>query len=375
MTTTLTLDERPTAELPKPSRDIAFTVGLYIGSVLVALVISAILVSVTGGSWSQVGSALLDGSLRASGRWGTTLATAAPLLFVALGTVISSRAGLVNIGQEGQVLIGSAFAAAVAIRMDGPGPLVLVAALAAGFVTGGLWAAIAAWLRYTRNVPEVITTLLLYFLALQATGYALTRKFLLLDPDPNRPNRNQTSAQIGPSRRLPFVEIFGNRFPISVVIAVALAIVVSFVLSRTVWGFKLRLLGANARTAQRVGVSAVLVGTLAMLLGGGFAGLAGGMMLTGGVGEYRLSPGFANNVGWDGLLVALLARGRPLVAIPMALVFAMLRTGSGFLAATGVERKIVDVVQALLVLALLVPPAVLSIRDRRRALARSGART
>jgi general nucleoside transport system permease protein len=375
VTTTLTLEERPATEVPKPSRDVAFTVLLYIGSILVALVISAILVSLTGGSWSRVGSALLDGSLRARGRWGTTLATAAPLLFVATGTVISSRAGLVNIGQEGQALVGSALAAAVAIKLHGPGPLVLLLALGAGFMAGGLWAAVAAWLRYTRNVPEVITTLLLYFVALQATLYALNRTFLLLDRGPNRPNQNQTSAQVPAGRRLPFVEIFGNRFPLSVVVSVTLAIVVAFMLSRTVWGFKLRLLGANARAAQRVGVSAVLVGTLAMVCGGGLAGLAGGMMLTGGVGEYRLSPGFANNVGWDGLLVALLARGRPLLVIPMAFVFAMLRTGSGFLAATGVERKIVDVVQALLVLALLVPPAVLAIRERRRALAAMGART
>ena len=374
MTTTVAVDERPAAEVAPPRSDLGFTIGLYVASITVALALSGLLVSLTGGSWSKVFSALLDGSLRADGRWGTTLATAAPLLFVALGTIVSTRAGLVNIGQEGQVLIGSAFAAAVAVRLDGPGPLVLVVALAVGFITGGLWAAIAAWLRYTRKIPEVITTLLLYFLALQATGYALTRRFLLLDPDPNRPNRNQTSAQVPQDVRLPRIRIFGNDFPLSVVIAVALAFVVAFVLSRTVWGFRLRILGANARTAQRVGISAVVMGTVAMICSGGAAGLAGGMMLTGGVGEYRLSPGFSNNVGWDGLLVALLARAHPIVAIPMALVFAMLRTGAGFLAATGVERKIVDVVQALLVLALLVPPAILSIRARRRALAASGAR-
>jgi ABC-type uncharacterized transport system permease subunit len=88
-----------------------------------------------------------------------------------------------------------------------------------------------------------------------------------------------------------------------------------------------------------------------------------------------VTTAFSGNYGWQGLLVALLARDRPLVAIPMSVVFAALRTGSGFLAATGVERRIADVVQAMLVLALLVPPAVAAIRDRRRALAaaRAGA--
>jgi general nucleoside transport system permease protein len=95
--------------------------------------------------------------------------------------------------------------------------------------------------------------------------------------------------------------------------------------------------------------------------------VAGAAMLAGGAANYRYTPGFANNVGWEGLLVALVARNRPLVCIPVALVFAALRTGAGFLAATGVERSIVDVVRALLVLALLVPPAVAAIRRRRAA--------
>jgi simple sugar transport system permease protein len=97
------------------------------------------------------------------------------------------------------------------------------------------------------------------------------------------------------------------------------------------------------------------------------AGVAGAAMLAGGAANYRYTPGFANNVGWEGLLVALVARNRPLVCIPVALVFAALRTGAGFLAATGVERSIVDVVRALLVLALLVPPAIAAVRRRRAA--------
>ena len=105
-----------------------------------------------------------------------------------------------------------------------------------------------------------------------------------------------------------------------------------------------------------------------MLISGGFAGLAGATMLAGGdFGNYQLVPGFSTNIGWTGLLVALVARERALSAVIVAFVFAALRTGSGFLAATGVERKITDVVQALLVLALLIPPAVLYIRERQRA--------
>jgi simple sugar transport system permease protein len=343
--------------------------ALYAVSIAIALVASAVLIAITGGPWQKVLSALLDGSFRNAGRWGGTFGEAAPLLLVALGAIVSTRAGLVNIGQEGQVAVGAALATWVATRNSGA--VALIAALIGGFVGGALWAGVAALLRYWRKVPEVISTLLLVFIASQGTGYLLTRTFLLLDPDPNKPNRVQTSAQLDASTRIGQIRVFGNEFPWSVPVVVLLAVAVGVVLHRTVWGFRLSVLGRNPRTAQRTGVSVVRSGAAALAVGGAMAGLAGAAMLAGGAANYRYTPGFANNVGWEGLLVALVARNRPLVCIPVALLFASLRTGAGFLAATGVERSIVDVVRALLVLALLVPPAVAAIRRRRAAIEES----
>lgn len=360
-------DRRPPSE-PPPVRILnrisAGTLFSYVFFVVLALVIAAVLVAVTGGPWRKVITALLDGSLRKPGRWGDTLAEAAPLLLVALGAIVSTRAGLVNIGQEGQVLFGSACMAFVVTRIDGP--VSLLFGILVGFVGGALWAGLAALARYSRRVPEVITTLLLVFIAAQITGYALTRKSLLLDRAKDRPNKTSTSAQLSASTRLPKIRMLGNEFPISVVVALVLAAVVAVALSRTVWGFRLRMVGENPRTAQRAGVGAVQTGSAALLIGGGLAGLAGSLMLSGGTANYRYTPGFSNNVGWEGLLVALVARQRPFVAIPVAFVFAMLRTGSGFLASTGVEREIVDVVRGLLVLALLLPAAVSFVRNQRR---------
>ena len=104
----------------------ARTVLLYTASVLGALALSAVLVSATGGSASAVWRALLDGSIRSPGAWGLTLTTMAPLLIVAVGAIAATRAGLINIGQEGQLLIGACFAAYAAARLPGPGPIVLV---------------------------------------------------------------------------------------------------------------------------------------------------------------------------------------------------------------------------------------------------------
>lgn len=338
-------------------------VAMYVASVAAALALSALLIALTGGPWHKVLSALLDGAFRKKGRWGDTLAESAPLLIVSLGAILATRSGLVNIGQEGQVAVGAAMAAFVTSRHSGP--VALLAALLAGFAGGAMWAGIAALLKYWRKVPEVITTLLLVFIASQGTGYLLTRTFLLLDPDPNKPNRVQTSAQVDSSTRLGVIRIFGNEFPLTVPVALILAIALGIVLARSTWGFRLKMLGLNPRTAQRAGVSVVRTGAIALMASGALAGFAGAMMLTGGAANHRYTPGFANNVGWEGLLVALVARNRPMVCVPIALVFGALRTGSGFLAATGVERSIVDVVRALLVLALLVPPAIAAIQRRR----------
>jgi len=371
----------PTAARPPRVRrpeygQLAGVVGLYVACIGAALALSALLVEVTGGSSVDVFSALLNGSIRGDGRIGATLGVAVPLLLVALGTILSNRAGLVNIGQEGQLYIGAACAAYAGTKLGMHGPHVVVLVLLAGIVGGALWAGIAGLLKYRRNVPEVLSTLLLVTIASQLVGYGLKNQWLLLAPAEGRSNRQQVSRQLSADTRLPRVTWFGNQFPISVFLAIALALLVGAVMVRTVWGMRLRMLGHNRRTAQRAGVAASRYGGAALLVSGGFAGLAGGAMLAGGdFGNYTLVPGFASQIGWTGLLVALVSRQRAALAIAMAFVFACLRTGSSFVASTGVERRITDVVQGLLVLALLVPPALLFLRQRRRAQNAAGDRT
>ncbi len=345
------------------------TALLYLLSIGVTLLISGGLVTITGNSWTQVMGALLNGAFLAPGRWGNTLVIAAPMLLVALGMVIGVKSGIFNIGQEGQLLMGAMAMAYVGTKLAGPGPLLLVGGLILGTLTGGLFAALAAVMRFRRGVPEVISTLLLVFIAFQINGFAITTDWFLRDLDPNRPSRAVTSAQLPAEAHLPVVTLFGNEFHIGLIFALAAAAAVAFLLTRTSTGFKLRLLGSSPNVAQNVGVAVARWGSAALFASGALAGFAGAVMLAGGASSSRLTSGFASNFGWQGLLVALLAQSRPLMCIPMAIVFAGLRTGSGFLAATGVDRKIVDVIQALLVLALLIPPAVQFIRDRRKAAA------
>ncbi len=339
---------------------------VYLACIAGAIVLSGLLVAATGGSATAVFSALLDGSIRSPGAWGLTLTTAAPLLLVAVGTIVATRAGLVNIGQEGQLLIGACFTAYLAVRMPGPGWLVIIVSLAFGALGGGLWAGFAAWLRAWRNVPEVLTTLLLTFVAFAALTYGLRQSWLLADRDTERVNHINSGEQIPLDTKLPDLRIFGNAVDSGFLIAVGLTILAIWVVARTMLGSRIDVLGLNPRAAQRFGVAQKPLAAAVLIGSGATAGLAGAVMLEGGATGDRLVFGFSGNVGWDGLLVALLARNRVGLAIPMALVFAMLRTGSSFLASTGVDRKMTDVTQALLVLALLLAPALLELRDRRR---------
>lgn len=342
---------------------------LYAAAIAGALLLAAGLVAITGESWSGVPKALLDGAFLAPGRWGDTLTIAAPMLLVALGMVVAVKGGFFNIGQEGQLLMGALAMSLAGTKFAGPGPVLLVSGLVLGAVAGGAYAGIAAAMRFRRGVPEVISTLLLVFVAYQMVGFAITTDWLLRDLDPDRPSQAVSSAPLPESVRLPMISVFGNEFHIGVVIALLAAGAGAFLLLRSVPGFKLRLLGFSPEVARQAGVPVERGGRLALFLSGAFAGLSGAVMLSGGASSARLTAGFSTEIGWQGLLVALVARNRPLVCIPVALVFAALRTGSGFLAATGVDRKVVDVIQALLVLALLLPPAVRFVLDRPRATA------
>lgn len=367
----MTMTETPVVQ--KPSRSPFSGKGessslllWYVLSIGTALLISAALVAATGGSPSAVLSALLNGSLGSPGAWGVTLTTMAPLLIVATGTIIATRAGLVNIGQEGQVLLGAVFAAYFATRLPGPGPVVLVLSFFAAAIGGGLWAGIAAWMRVKRSVPEVLSTLLLVFISFPLALLGLRHRSLLLDRDDTRINHVNSGDQIPEDTLLPDLHLFGNDIDSGIFLGVVLAVALSWLLNRTLLGFRVRMLGLNPRTAQRFGVASDRYLAGCLVASGAFAGVAGAVLLHGGASGDRVTGGMSNNFGWDGLLVALLARDKISRVVPMAFVFAMLRTGSSFLASTGVDRKMTNVVQALLVLALLLPAAIAAMQSRRK---------
>jgi general nucleoside transport system permease protein len=346
-------------------RPAAAQVGLYVASITVALVLSAVLVSLTHGSPSKVFTAMYDGSLKGFGSFGYTLDNAAPLLIVAIGTIVCVRAGHFNIGQEGQLTIGAMCAAFVALKVHPAGPAVLVLALLAGAAGGAIWAGVCALLRFWRGIDVVISSLLLIFIAGQLLSYTLSSPRLLQEHAAGGATLTE-SDQLSSKVQLPhFGEYPHFNFGTGLLIALGLSAAVGVFLSRTKWGFLIRMLGLNPVTAKRVGVRAALLGSAAIMVSGACAGLAGGVMLTGQA--YRITPTISNNVGWDGLLVALVARNNSYVAIAVAFLFGAVEAGGGFLATTGIPTDLVGIVQALIVLAVVFPPAVTQLRRFREA--------
>ncbi|MCX4658455.1 ABC transporter permease [Streptomyces uncialis] len=351
----------------RPGPDDRLTAGVTLALVAVALGVSALLLTMNGASPSASLSAIWTGSLANTAGWTTTLLNAAPLLLVAVGACICASAGTFSIGQEGQVLVGGLVGAWVGLRLAVPGPALVVVVMAAAAVGGGAWAALSALMYRFRGVNVVVSTLLMTFLAIQLVTFAVSTPWL---QESAQGSSGIADAQSNPLPAGALLSGFGQypslQLNAGLFLALLAAVGVALVLTRSRWGFRVRMVGLNPLTAKHTGVRVAALGGFALALSGAFAGLAGGLLLASPVSPNRLQPGLSDNVGWDGLLVALVARNRPLIAIPVAFGFAVLRAGGDFLSATGVPYYLVDIVKALLVLAFVAPPVLVGLFRGRR---------
>ena len=313
---------------------------------IVGIVIAAVLVlTMSGGAAGSALSALWRGSLGSQAAFlSGTLVRATPLLFAGLAVTLAFRAGILNIGAEGQLLIGAAAAAAVALRpWSLPFHLQLLAALAAAALGGALWAAIAATLRRRFGVLEVISTLMLNFIALHLLS------FLVRGPLQEPSGIYPQTLGILPAVRLPVV-IPGTRLHAGFLLALVCAVGIWWVLRHTAAGFRLRAVGASAATSASAGrIDVVATTTAAFLASGALAGIAGAVEVTGVTFALyeNISPGY----GYSAIAVALLARLHPLAVIFTAVLFGALEAGGGAMQRdAGVPAEIVKVAEALIIL-------------------------
>jgi simple sugar transport system permease protein len=301
-------------------------------------------------------AALLAGSVGGASAWTATLLKTTPLLLAGLGVALCFRGGVWNIGAEGQLLVGALAATAVATRLPAgtAALLVLPAALIAAALAGATWGAIAGTLRALRGVSEVISTILLNFVAIQLVALAVQ------GPLQEAAGAYPQSDPIPLSVRLPS----WGRLHAGVPVALAAALAMHWLVFRSATGLRLRAAGLSARAARFAGISPERTGVWALLLAGALAGVAGAFEVAGVTG--RLYQGLAAGTGYTAIAVALLARLHPLAVIPSALFFGALEAGAGAMQReAGVPAVATQVVQGLVIL-LSVTVAALGARRSRR---------
>lgn len=322
-------------------------------SIVVALILSglcaAALITLSGHNPLEAFAAIIQGAVGTRHGIGASLDRATPYLISGLGVALCFRAGIINIGAEGQIAVGGAGTAAAALAVAGaPAPLAILAALCGGALAGALWAGLAAVIHVSRGVHEVLVTLLLNFVAL------LLVQQLLAGP------LGQVGAGFLQSPLMPrptwLPRLPGFDVHPGIAIAVALAAALSFVMGRSRFGFALRVLGQSRPAAAYAGFSLPRLTFSAMLLAGALAGLAGGIEVLGI--HHRLIEGFSLGFGFKAVTVALLGAMQPLAVIPAALFVGLLETGSlAMQRQIGVPSALVTVIEGLTMLFVLAATA------------------
>lgn len=354
MTTTLTTDPpRTTPRLdlrrtrsPGTLRDLA----VYGGAVLVALLAGLGLVVLSGADPVTAADALWAGMFGSPYGFGSALNAAAVLALIGTGFTIAKRAGLVNVGAEGQLALGGIAATAVGIHLPAHTPTAVGVpmVLLAGFAAGAAWAGIAAWLTVWRGTSEVITTLLLNFVGLGLVLLVVHEEGLLRQPVTSAETLPQ-SPPLVEGARLPLLGTPGSPATIAVIVAVAATVITAIVLRRTATGTRLTAVGHSEPAAARLGLPVGKLRFGSLSVAGGLAGVAGaGLVATV---PFILAEHFTSGYGFAGLVVGLLARGSLTAVCGVALAFGLLSSGGiNLQLAAGVPASSVQVVQSLLII-------------------------
>jgi general nucleoside transport system permease protein len=288
--------------------------------------------------------ALFDGAFGTRSELAETLVQTTSLLFPALGIAIAFRAGLFNIGAEGQLILGGFAAGWLGAQFPLPGYLAVPMVLLAGALAGGVWGAIPGFLRARFGANEVIATLMLNVVATLLTTYLVTGPL-----QQGSAGASETAA-LPKAAQLPDL-IADSRLTWAFVIALVLAFVLRWVLRRTVFGYELRAAGESPEAAKRAGIDLGRTAFVAMALSGAIAGLGGATIVSGVL--HRFNTGLSPGYGFIAIAVALVGNLDPLWIVVAAFAFGILQSGGiAMQAEAGVPRDVVTLVTGLVIIAL-----------------------
>src|SRR5918996_3849369 len=310
-------------------------------AVLLALAVGALVIIATGNNVLAAYAALLSGAFGSMQSLGRTIVNATPLIFTGLAVAVPFRAGLFNIGGEGQLFIGAIAGVAVGLTMSGPGPLVIIVAIVAAGLGGWLWGAIPGLLKIF-GAHEVITTIMLNFIAINLAYWLARNPFSGEGLVPG-------TGFVPETVRIPKIGLGLGGAHYGFVLGIVAAVVAYLLIWRTTKGYEIRAVGLAPGAARYAGMSVAANSFLAIALGGMFAGFGGGLEA---LGAFRKgSVPFVSNLGFNGIGVALLGRNHPAGVVLGALFFGGLASGAQQMQfATGVPLDLSDVLLAIVLL-------------------------
>jgi general nucleoside transport system permease protein len=324
---------------------VAFLMALVVGAVVIVLSSVLVLKNPFDPMLPITAyTALAQGALGSYDSVVSTLVLTTPLLLAGLGVAIGFRAGLFNIGAQGQFLMGAIASVAVAIHVGGsPAVIAIPAALLGGMIAGAAWGFVPGLLKATSGAHEVVTTIMMNYVALAALSW------LVIGPLRQAGSVSPTTPSVG-AAALPIV--LDRSGHIGIFIALAAVPIAWFLLFRTTRGFEIRAVGANPDAARYAGIKPRRMVVLTMSIAGSLAGLAGACVILGTT--HVMNTTFSTSVGFDSITVALLGRSNPIGVLAAALLFGAMRAGAGPMQiSAGVPVELVDFIQALILLFLI----------------------
>jgi len=310
---------------------------------LAALAVGAVMLLMLGANPFQAYGAMWEGAFGSPNAIAETLVKATPLLLVGLGICIAFRGNVINIGGEGQMVVGAILATLVGLNMgDLPGWFVITLALLAGFLGGAIWGAIPGFLKAYFNVNEILSTIMMNAIAVQGMNFLLRGP--MIDPAQQElASKIPQTARLEEAFRLP--RLVPTRLHLGAAIAVLLAVLVYILLWRTTLGYRIRAVGQNPHASRYAGINVRNHIVIALLLSGAFAGLAGATQVFGV--NYRMitdgsATGFTGSAGFNGIVAALFGQLHPLGTIPASIFFGAMLVGANKM------QRVVQVPSALI---------------------------
>ena len=321
------------------------TMASSLAAVLLALVISAVILQITGKDALDAYRKMFETGIQGE-KLLEALHRSTPLMLSAVAVAIGFKMSLFNIGVEGQFAFGALFASVIGAELDLPAPLHVAVILLVAMLGGAAWAGVAALLKVRRGVNEVIGTIMLNFVALSVVQWLFDEYFR----DNSVNDLNVKTKLIPRSGWMP--QLVHGRLSAMFLVALSVVFMYWIVVFKSRFGFRLRASGLNPVAARTAGIASNRMIIIALLLSGGVAGLVAMQIVLGEVHAYR--TGVGSGFGFAGIAVALLGRNHPLGIVAAAFLFGFLDSTSGVLQLEKVPNSIIDVIQAIIVLTVVI---------------------